>query len=102
MPFWNMKPANQEYPYQVELFSRNLGLIDFPEDAHLTPIPVSEDMSSLSAILMNDDYYHYTKIEPQDSYITENSVSDFHRIRSGNDLLTIPARLQNSLCFFLR
>jgi len=55
-----MKPANQEYPYQVELFSRNLGLIDFPEDAHLTPIPVSEDLSSLSAILMNDDYYHYT------------------------------------------
>ncbi|MCI1682846.1 MAG: hypothetical protein LKI39_09855 [Bacteroides sp.] len=55
-----MKPVNQEYPYQVELFSRNLGLIDFPEDAHLTPIPVSEDLSSLSAILMNDDYYHYT------------------------------------------
>jgi hypothetical protein len=55
-----MKPVNQEYPYQVELFSRNLGLIDFPDDAHLTPIPVSEDLSSLSAILMNDDYYHYT------------------------------------------
>ena len=55
-----MKPANQEYPYQMELFSRDLYLIDFPEDAHLTPIPVSEDLSSLSAIIMNDDYYHYT------------------------------------------
>ncbi len=28
-----MNPANKEYPYQVELFSRNLGLFDFPEDA---------------------------------------------------------------------
>ncbi|MBP7985312.1 MAG: hypothetical protein KAZ28_06705 [Bacteroidaceae bacterium] len=55
-----MNPANKEYPYQVELFSRNFGLIDFPEYAHITPIPVSEDLSSLSAILMNDDYYHFT------------------------------------------
>lgn len=54
-----MNPANQKYPYQVELFSRNFGLIDFPE-AHITPIPVSEDLSSLSAILMNDDYYQFT------------------------------------------
>jgi hypothetical protein len=28
-------------------------------DAHLTPIPVDDDLSSLSAILLNDDYYHY-------------------------------------------
>jgi hypothetical protein len=35
-------------------------LIDFPKAAHTTPIPVSEDLSSLSAILMNDDYYNFT------------------------------------------
>lgn len=55
-----MKPVNAEFPYQVELFSRNLGLLNFPEDAHLTPIPATDDLSSLSAILMDDDYYYFT------------------------------------------
>jgi hypothetical protein len=30
------------------------------EESHLTPIPVDTDISSLSAILMNDDYYNFT------------------------------------------
>jgi len=53
-------PADDEFPFQIELFSRQVGLIDFPDDAHITPIPVDEDLSSLSAILMNDDYYNFT------------------------------------------
>ena len=44
----------------MELFSRNPGLVNFPEDAHITPVPVDEDLSSLSAILMDDDYYNFT------------------------------------------
>lgn len=55
-----MKPANTEFPYQIELFSRNIGLLDFPEDARITPIPTDDDLSSLSAILMDDDYYSFT------------------------------------------
>ncbi len=55
-----MKPADSNFPYQVELFSRNLGLMNFPEEARITPIPVDEDLSSLSAILMDNDYYHFT------------------------------------------
>ena len=55
-----MKPLNTDYPMQIELFSRSLGLIDFPEDAVITPIPTDEDLSSLSAILMDDEYYHFT------------------------------------------
>ena len=55
-----MKPANMEFPYQIELFSRNPGLLDFPEDAHITPIPTDDDLSSLSAILMDDSYYSFT------------------------------------------
>ena len=35
-----MKPANPAFPYQVELFSRSLGLMNFPEEARITPIPV--------------------------------------------------------------
>lgn len=54
------EPASAEFPYQIELFSRSVGLIDLPEDAHITPIPVDDDLSSLSAILMSDDYYYFT------------------------------------------
>lgn len=54
-----MKPQNVDFPYQVELFSRNLGLLNFPKDAHITPVPTSEELSSLSAILLDDDYYHF-------------------------------------------
>ena len=55
-----MMPSNLDFPYQVELFSRSLGLTNFPEEARITPIPVDEDLSSLSAILMDDDYYRFT------------------------------------------
>lgn len=55
-----MRPQTSGYPMQIELFSRNLGLLDFPEDAAITPIPTDEDLSSLSAILMDDDYYNFT------------------------------------------
>lgn len=30
------------------------------DDTHLTPIPVDEALSSLSTILMSDDYYSFT------------------------------------------
>lgn len=41
----------------IELFSRRPDFqLEHPE-IHLTPLPVSEDISSLSAIMLNDDYY---------------------------------------------
>lgn len=55
-----IKPTKNEYPFQLELFARNPDLLDLADDTHLTPIPVDEDLSSLSAILMNDDYYKFT------------------------------------------
>jgi len=54
------KPQVEEYPFQVELFSRVPDLLDLGEGTHLTPIPVDTEISSLSAILMNDDYYNFT------------------------------------------
>lgn len=54
------KPSNPAYPYQIELFSRKPDVINVPEDVHIIPIPTDEDLSSLSAILMNDDYYNLT------------------------------------------
>jgi len=37
-----IKPENKEFPFQIELFSRNPDLMDLEEDAHLTPIPVDK------------------------------------------------------------
>jgi hypothetical protein len=54
------KPANPEYPTQIELFSRSLDMFELPTDLHITPIPTDADLSSLSAILLDDDYYNYT------------------------------------------
>lgn len=53
------KPKNPAFPYQVELFSRIPDFIVLPENAYLTPIPVDDDLSSLSAILLNDEYYNF-------------------------------------------
>jgi hypothetical protein len=51
------KPEKTDFPYQIELFSRKPDIIHFVEPAYLTPIPVDDDVSSLSAILLSDDYY---------------------------------------------
>ena len=53
------KPRKLDFPYQIELFSRTPDVIILDSEAHLTPIPVDGDLSSLSAILLNDDYYNY-------------------------------------------
>jgi len=54
-----LKPKHEDYPFQLELFARNPDLLDLREGAHLTPIPVNEELSSLSAILIDDDYYSF-------------------------------------------
>lgn len=33
-------------------------MLDIPSGSHLTPIHVADEVSSLSAILLNEDYYH--------------------------------------------
>lgn len=54
-----IRPANPDFPHQIELFSRTPDVIVLDASSHLTPIPVDEGLLSLSAILLNDDYYHY-------------------------------------------
>ena len=53
------KPRLENFPSQIELFARNPDLLDLRENSHLTPIPVEENLSSLSAILLDDDYYNF-------------------------------------------
>ena len=42
-----------------ELFARNPDLMDLDEGSHLTPIPTMDDLCNLSAILLDDEYYHF-------------------------------------------
>lgn len=53
------KPKVAGYPVMLELFSRVPDEFDLDNDAKLTPIPISEDVSSLSAILLDEAYYTF-------------------------------------------
>lgn len=54
-------PSAAGYPFMIELFSRRSEAIILPEDAVLTPLPMEDDVSSLSAILLDDDYYELVR-----------------------------------------
>lgn len=51
------KPSDQNYPYMIELFSRKPGGIDIPDEHIYTKVPVDENDLSLSAILLDENYY---------------------------------------------
>ncbi len=53
------KPEETNYPFMLELFSRKPDALALADESRLTPIPIDEDLSSLSAILLNDDYYRF-------------------------------------------
>ena len=57
------QPISNRYPATIELFTRKLDAIQLPEDAVITPLPMDEDISSLSAILLDNDYYEFLKQE---------------------------------------
>lgn len=56
-----MNPGSGEYPSMIELFTRKPDAIILPEDAVLTPLLMDEEISSLSAILLDDDYYEFLR-----------------------------------------
>jgi hypothetical protein len=53
------KPADARYPAMLELFCRAPEGITLAPGSHLTPIPIDEAVASLSAILLDDDYYGF-------------------------------------------
>lgn len=53
------KPADERYPVMLELFCRAPDGMTLAADGHLTPIPIDEAVSSLSAILLDEDYYAF-------------------------------------------
>lgn len=50
-------PKVNGFPKMVELFSRISEKINLKIESHLTPIPFEDEISSLSAILLDDNYY---------------------------------------------
>lgn len=52
-------PTNPSYPKMIELFSRPQNNVQLQPDTHLMPLHIDDEVSSLSAILLNDDYYHF-------------------------------------------
>jgi len=79
-----LKPQHKEFPAQIELFARKPDFLTLRRETSLTPIPANEDLSSLSAILMNDDYYQFT--------ITQSINKNELQIASTETLICLKAK----------
>jgi hypothetical protein len=55
------KPTDNTFPYMIELFSRRPEMVHLPEHVTISRVPVEEEIISLSAILLEDDYFHALK-----------------------------------------
>lgn len=64
-----LEPKNG-FPVQIELLSKYPDVLGVPTGFHLTPIPVGEEIPSLSAILLDEEYYRHTI----DSSIIEEGI----------------------------
>lgn len=48
------------YPVMIELLSRHPDILGEPKGLVIEPLPIGDDISSLSAIIMEDDFYNFT------------------------------------------
>lgn len=72
------------YPEMIELLSRHPDILGEPKGLVIEPLPVGDDVSSLSAIIMDDDYYHFT--------IGHSKLSDGIRHADSTSLIALKAR----------
>lgn len=78
-----IKP-NPGYPVRIELLSTRPDILGEPTGFHLAPIPAGEDISSLSAIIMEPDCYDFT--------IANNTVEDGLRVANSVSLICLKVR----------
>ena len=52
-------PKDDLFPKEIELFSRRSHVLEYDDSDRLTPIHISDEISSLSAILLDDEYYDF-------------------------------------------
>ncbi len=79
--FINGKPG---YPEMIELLSRHPNILGKPRGSRIEPIPISNDISSLSAIILDDDYYNFT--------IKHSKLTDGIRHADSAALIALKAR----------
>lgn len=58
--FYRFVDGKADYPEMIELLSRHPDILGEPKGLAIEPLPISDDVSSLSAIIMDDDFYHFT------------------------------------------
>ena len=76
--------GKEGYPEMIELLSRHPDILGEPKGLVIEPIPVSDEISSLSAIIMDDDFYHFT--------ITNSMLTDGIRHASPVALIALKAK----------
>ena len=57
---YRFKDPIDGYPVQIELLARHSDMLGEPSGFHIEPLPTEEEQYSLSAIMMDDDYYNLT------------------------------------------
>ena len=55
------EPGDAGYPHMLELFSSKPEGFELATGSEITPLPLGEEASSLSAILLDSDYYPFLK-----------------------------------------
>lgn len=58
--FFRFINPKEGFPVQIELLSRYPDKLGEPKGFHLAPIPIGDEIASLSAILIDEEYYNQT------------------------------------------
>lgn len=66
---YRFEGGREGYPAQIELLSKHSDLLGDPSGFHIEPIVSKESISSLSAIILDDDYYTFTV---RNSFVEDN------------------------------
>ena len=83
------KPKTSAYPLMIELFSTKSGILESKELSSITPLSIEDEIISLSAILLNRDYYnliHKGKINIDGYSILDFEYIVIFKIRAWLDL----------------
>jgi len=109
-------PAQIDYPVMIELFSRKPVDIELYAGQNIVPISVDNDISSLSAILMDDSYYNIVmqlrdivdglpageKVNGRDIDKHRNDVFRLASLLQVDKNLSLPPSISDDLRLFLR
>src|SRR2546428_9574150 len=78
------KPKDEQFPFALELFSRKPEGLNLEEGQKIVPLKAGADHHSLSAILLDEDYYSLIQ--------THTNVRDGLRFANATALIPLKAR----------